>query len=261
MQARSNGRAYISQAIMGKIKVRRADEDLRELPSYSITEAAYYLGIPPSTLKTWVRGYKRRIITGVYRQYPGMIRAADPRRKLLSFYNLCEAHILDAARRRDIPTQRLRIAVEYTYEQLPGTHPLLTHEFQTAGRRIFLRGLQRDPVEASRYGQAISLKLAPTLKKFLKTLVRDPDDPRRMPIELRPIRRTSVRVSPVAINPKICSGKPIVRGTDVLASILRQRAGAGEPLSELARDYGLEITQIKRVVQYLKTAKYLRKAA
>ena len=236
---------YTSSSHMARVKVRRFAEDIRELPSYSITEAANYLGIPPSTLKTWVRGYRGR----GRRRHPPMIRPADPKRLLLSFYNLVEAHILDAARRRGVSTQRLRIAVEWANETLPGPHPLLTHKFATAGKRVFVQKLQGRTVEASRYGQIVSLRLAPVLRKFLRTIIRDPDD--KLPMEIQPIRPTSTRVGPLAINPRICSGRPVVRGTGVPAWILRHRANAGEPLSELARDYGLNIREIHKVVKYL----------
>lgn len=251
---------------MARQKVRRTDGDIRELPSYSITEAALYLGIPPSTLKTWFRGYKGP--RG--RRHPPMIKPADGRRLLLSFYNLAEAHILDAARRRRVSTQHIRTAVEWANETLAGPHPLLTHEFATAGRRVFVRKLQGKTIEASRYGQIVSLKLAPVLKRFLKTIIRGPD---RLPVEIHPIRpasakpvkargkqtrakgteerRTYVLESPLAINPKICSGRPTVRGTDVLASVLRLRVHANEPLSDLAKDYGMDTSEIYKVVKYL----------
>jgi len=248
--------------IMARQKVRRTNEDIRELPSYSITEAAIYLGIPPSTLKSWFRGYKAQ--NG--KRYPPLIKPADPKRLLLSFYNLAEAHILDAARRRRVNERKLRIAVEWANECLPGPHPLLSHEFATAGRRIFVDKLQGKgkTVEASRYGQIVDLRLAPTLKQFLKTIIRDTD---KLPIEIHPIRptprttrinkkktRVYVMESPLAINPTICSGRPIVRGTDVLASVLRHRAHAGEPLSDLSKDYGLDLSEIKKVVRYLDNA-------
>jgi uncharacterized protein (DUF433 family) len=250
---------------MARQKVRRTGGDIRELPSYSITEAALYLAIPPSTLKTWFRGYKGS--TG--KRHPPMIKPADGRRLLLSFYNLAEAHLLDAARRRRVNTKHIRTAVEWANETLPGPHPLLTHEFATAGKRVFVRKLQGKTVEASRYGQIVSLKLAPVLKRFLKTIIRGPD---RLPVEIHPIRppaklargkgkhtkakgreenRTYVLESPLAINPTICSGRPTVRGTDVLASVLRLRVHANEPLSDLAKDYGMDTSEIYKVVKYL----------
>jgi uncharacterized protein (DUF433 family) len=252
--------SYTLDASMARVKVRRSTEDIRELPSYSITEAAYYLGIPPSTLKTWFRGYRSQ--TG--KRHPPMLKPADGRRLLLSFYNLVEAHILEAARRRRVSTKRLRIAVEWANEQLPGPHPLLTHEFKTAGKRIFVQKLAEGTVEASRYGQVFSLKMAPTLKKFLTSIVRGPDD---LPIEIHPIRPVPVRArpqadegkerrvyvleGPLAINPRICSGRPVVKGTDILASVLSHRVHASESLSDLAKDYDLDSREIYKVVKYL----------
>jgi uncharacterized protein (DUF433 family) len=249
--------------LMARVKVRRTTEDIRELPSYSITEAAHYIGIPPSTLKSWFRGYKGP--TG--KRYPAMIKPADPKRLLLSFYNLAEAHILDAARRRGVNDRKVRIAVEWANECLPGQHPLLSYEFATAGQRMFVQKLQGKTIEASRYGQYVDLRLAPVLKRFLKTIIRGAD---YLPVEIHPIRptppppasppnkprkkRVYVMESPLAINPTICSGRPIVKGTDVLASVLRHRAHAGEPLSDLSKDYGLDISEIKTVVKYLDQA-------
>jgi uncharacterized protein (DUF433 family) len=242
---------------MARVKIRRYDEDIRELPSYSLTEAANYLSIPASTLKSWFRGY--RGATG--RRYPPMIRPADEDHLLLSFYNLAEAHILDAARRRGVNTRRLRIAVEWANGNLPGPHPLLTHEFATAGKRMFVQKLERQTIEASRYGQVVELRLAPVLKKFLKTIIRGKDF---LPVEIHPIRPTSrktrnaskpkrayVLESPLAINPKICSGRPVVKGTDILASILRHRLRASESASALAKDYGIKAREIYKVVKYL----------
>jgi uncharacterized protein (DUF433 family) len=248
---------------MARVKVRRRrNTDIRELPSYSLTEAAYYLGIPPSTLKTWFRGYRGP--TG--KRHPPMLKPADGRRLLLSFYNLVEAHILEAARRRGVSTKCLRIAVEWANEMLPRPHPLLTHEFKTAGKRIFLEKLEgHHTVEASRFGQFVSLKMAPTLTKFLRSIVRGPDD---LPIEIHPIRpapakpkppkgaeekqkRVYVLEGPLAINPNICSGRPVVKGTDVLASVLNHRAHASESLSDLARDYDMDSREVYKVVKYL----------
>ena len=240
--------------------MRRTTEDIRELPSYSITEAALYLGIPPSTLKIWVRGY-----WGKHGQrHKPLIRPADPKRLLLSFYNLAEAHILDVARRRRVKPDRIRMAVQWAHYALPGPHPLLSKDLATAGGRMFVRTLEGDTVEASAGGQVVELKLAPLLKKHLRSIIRDPFG---SPVEIHPVRpapklppkkkphRVYVAESPLAINPMICSGRLIVKGTDVPASMLRHRADAGEPLSDLAEDYGLDVRELKKVIEYLhKTA-------
>ena len=72
-------------------KVLRLGGDVREHPRYSIEEAADYLHVPPSTMKAWMRGQRYRT-NGRLRIFLPVIQPADPKNKLLSFYNLAEAH-------------------------------------------------------------------------------------------------------------------------------------------------------------------------
>jgi hypothetical protein len=67
--------------------------DPREVPFYTIAEAAFCVGIAPMSLHQWIYGrdYKAK---GEIRHSPGLIDAADARRGLLSFANLTEAHVL-----------------------------------------------------------------------------------------------------------------------------------------------------------------------
>ena len=67
--------------------------DVRDHPRYSISEAALYLRIPTSTLMAWTRG-QDYITGGVRRTFKPLIDLADSEHKLLSFYNLAEAHIV-----------------------------------------------------------------------------------------------------------------------------------------------------------------------
>ena len=70
--------------------MRRAKGDLyggqdpRELPAYSIPEAAHYLRLPVATLRTWVRGRYYPTLHGRQRSEP-VIHLADTERALLSF--------------------------------------------------------------------------------------------------------------------------------------------------------------------------------
>lgn len=72
--------------------------DPREVPAYGLAEAAYYLGIPTATLRSWVLGRDYSVADGT-RRFAPIIEIADRKRKLLSFINLVEAHILSALRR------------------------------------------------------------------------------------------------------------------------------------------------------------------
>jgi hypothetical protein len=72
-------------------------DDLRELPAYSIAEAAHYLRIPIATLRSWVRGRHYPTEAGE-KFFKPVIDLPDPNLASLSFVNLVEAHVLDAIR-------------------------------------------------------------------------------------------------------------------------------------------------------------------
>jgi hypothetical protein len=78
--------------------------DFRGAPAYSVAEASRYLGLPGSTVRSWVAGQ-----TGSR----AVFRPADPGPPpCLSFVNLVEAHVLAAIRKKHrVSLQRIRKAV------------------------------------------------------------------------------------------------------------------------------------------------------
>ncbi len=217
---------------MARKQQTRVSGDLREYPRYSIEEAARYLGIPESTLNSWVRGYKRK-----GRTYPAVLTLADPKRGLLSFFNLAEAYVLRFARRRDVTLSRVRLAMEYIREHFNHEHPLLRRDLATRGNSVFIRELGL-PINASSHGQ---MGIKEVLKQHLRGIKRGPDG---LPEELHPLLNKHI-----AINPAYSSGEPVVTGTGIMVSILVARSGAGDKAEELARDYGIERTTIEQAIK------------
>jgi len=93
--------------------------DPREVPAYSLAEAAYYLGVPAATLRSWVAGRMYSTAKGD-RQFRPIIEPADPKRLRLSFVNLVEAHVLSALRRehKNIRLPKIRDAIAYLRTKL-----------------------------------------------------------------------------------------------------------------------------------------------
>ena len=95
--------------------------DRRERPTYAVTEAALYLGVPKSTLRSWVYGRYYQTKHGP-KFFRPIIEPADPTKCLLSFYNLVEAHVLSSTRiDYRIQLKHIRSAVDYLREVYP-TH-------------------------------------------------------------------------------------------------------------------------------------------
>jgi uncharacterized protein (DUF433 family) len=224
--------------VMPKKRIPRFTGDVREHPRYSIEEAADYLHIPPSTMKAWLRGQHYRLPDGRIRDVEAVVQAADPAHKLISFYNLAEAHILRATRDRDIPLKNVRAAIHYVRQIIPNDpHPLLSHKFSTYGKQVFIEHLGQI-VNATRHGQ---LGMREILEQYLERIERDSLG--------KPRQVFPIYSSHIAINPFLSSGKPVVRGTGIMLSILIDRAKSGESIPDLAQDYGLQPLEIQEAIQ------------
>ena len=70
---------------------RTRTNDPRELPAYTLSEAAHYLGVPAATIRYWSVGRDN---------YAPLIEVPAHAPTLLSFLNLTELHVLAAIRRQ-----------------------------------------------------------------------------------------------------------------------------------------------------------------
>ncbi len=219
---------------------RRPDRmrgELREFPRYSISEAAFYVRIPTTTLMAWARGQDYRTRLGVHRTFEPLIELADPKNKLLSFYNLVEAHMLRSTTERGVPLKNVRKALDYIRDTIPGRHPLLMHDFEVSGKEVFIQHLG-DTVNATRYGQLAMRKI---LDRYLKRIERDA---KGLPLRVFPINSKRL-----VIDPQFSSGKPIVKDRGIVASVLWGRNRTGETIPEIAKDYGLTEIEVKEAIE------------
>jgi uncharacterized protein (DUF433 family) len=223
---------------MARKKIVRLGGDVREHPRYSIEDAAHLLRIPLSTMKAWCRGQTYRSkSTGKVHSFTSVLIPASPTEGLLSFYNLAEAHVLRATRERNIPLANVRRALAYIREQIPTTkYPLISHEFLTYGKSVFIEHLG-DTINATAHGQKAMREM---LDKYLQRIDRDGLG---MPITLYPMNTQYL-----SINPTISSGQAVVKGTRIMACVLAARRKSGESYDELIQDYGLTHSQIEHAI-------------
>jgi uncharacterized protein (DUF433 family) len=215
----------------------RTEGDVREFPRYSISEAAFYVRIPATTLHAWAQGQNYVTSTGLHRTFRPLIDLADKKNKLLSFYNLVEAHILRSTTERGVPFRNVRKALDYVQETIPGAHPLLTREFETSGKELFITHLGAT-INATAHGQTAMREI---LQEYLTLVPRD-----GFGLPLRVFPRNSKHL---AIDPLFSSGKPIVRDRGITASVLWGRNKSGESEKEIAADYGLTELEVKEAIE------------
>ena len=86
-------------------RLRMRANDPRELPAYTISEAAHYLAVPAATIRYWSVGRD---------DYAPLIEVPEHVPTLLSFLNLTELHVLAAIRRKhEVKMPSIRRAIQY----------------------------------------------------------------------------------------------------------------------------------------------------
>ena len=219
-------------------------DDVREAPTYGITEAAHYLRVPTSTIRWWVTGRSYHVETGHQLSKP-IIEPPSAESNLLSFINLIEIHVLDAIRRKHrIPLDKVRTALCYLKKEFQSKHPLADAEFETDGMNLFVQ----------KYGQLINISEAGQLaiKELLQAHLRRIDrDTSGLPLRLYPFTRKRETNEPkaVVIDPYVSFGRPVLKGTGIATSVIAERYKAGESMDELAKDYGRNRLEIEEAIR------------
>ena len=198
------------------------ERDLREVPAYSIAEAAGYLHIPKSTLRAWLLGQQ---------SFRSVIDIADRKGRRLSFINLVEAFVLAGIRREhSIPLPKVRKAVEFLRRKFNSDRPLADELFTTDGVHLFVEKFGA-LVGATQGGQ---IQLRDIILDRLKHIRRGP---KGVPEKIVLFPGASKRSASVVIDPRLSFGRPVLDGPGVRTSILAERFTAGESIDELAREY------------------------
>lgn len=233
-----------------------ATDDIRAMPCYSVPEAAHYLRIPATTLRSWVRGRKYPTSEGDQFFRP-VIELPDDSQNLLSFINLVEIHVLDAIRHdHRISLHKVRIAIDFIKEKLKSDHPLAYHKLETDGLDLFVE----------EYGQLINVSRAGqlVLRNLLQAHLRRIDrDSAGYALRLYPFTRKCLsqqrieEPKAIAIDSRISFGRPTLAGTGIPTAIIAERYKAGEAMGALADDYDrptLEIEEAIRCELYTRAA-------
>ena len=97
-----------TQAMASKVDIY-GGKNPRELPLYTIADAARVVRIHPATLRTWVLG-RSYDTQGGSKTWRPLIRRADPKVARLSFTNLVEIHVLSALRGKKVQVDHIRSA-------------------------------------------------------------------------------------------------------------------------------------------------------
>lgn len=223
--------------------------DPRNQPAYPLTEAARYLKLPAATLRAWTLGRRYPTTQGKSHFRP-LIRPASGKPPVLSFSNLIEAHVLRALRAdHGVSVKAVRQAVEFAEKKLGIERLLLRPELCSDAGQVFL----------DRYGELIELSasgqlaMRQVLQAHLKRVTWDAE---RFPIRLHPfvVGEATGPAMPIAIDPRIAFGRPVVIRRGISTAAIVARIDAGEAVADLATDYELSLAEIEDAVLYERVA-------
>ncbi len=257
------------------------NNDIYNIPAYSVTDAARYLRIPVGTLRSWLQ--RRSYLTKDGKQYSQpLIERPDAERPQISFTNLVEAHMLRSIRKiHGVRLDQVRKALDYLDQQFGLPHPLARIEFQTNGVDLFvdsveqlvgeskdeqltLRGTSKNPDALESVNRIPRLFHSVrevvnqgSLKSALNHLLTRVEwDEQGLATRLFPsssttptaISREEPRV--VAIDPRLSFGRPVIAGISIPTQAIAERYEAGESPESIAYDYDCDLSQVHDAIRF-----------
>ncbi len=146
----------------------------------------------------------------------------------------------------------LRQAIDYAEREIGIEHLLLRQELCFDAGQLFLE----------RYGELINLSASGQLamRQVLQAhLKRVNWDAERFPVRLHPFVSSvsadaALAAMPIAIDPRVSFGRPVVISRGISTATIADRIDAGETVDALAADYDLSITEIEQAVVYERAA-------
>jgi len=219
--------------------------DPNELPRYAVPEAAHYLRMSETTLKSWVAG-RSYPVSGGERHWAGLIKRPDDADPRLSFSNLIEAHVLLALRKQyGVKMKEVRESLEVAQAKFEISRVLLSPQLRATKGNVFLKQINR-LTNLSKGGQEAMPEI---LEAYLERIDWNIAG---MPDRMYPLTRPAALGAPklLTIDPRIAFGRPVVKRNAITTSAIAERFRAGESISDLADDYDLEVIEVEEAIRY-----------
>ena len=206
-----------------------------EVPIYSVAEAARLVGMHPSTLSTWAKGYERHFADRrAVRMGPVITSLTDQQHGTrLPFIGLVEAAVVQAFRRTDLPLQRIRVALEVLKAQGELAHALASQGLMTDGADVLY-----DYASSEHDGQLGLLTVVKSGQRVYTDLIADYLERITFGDEwatemVVPVTEREV----LRVRPNVAGSKPLFIRSGAPLDAVRDRVLAGEPVASVAGDF------------------------
>ena len=204
------------------------------LPAYRVVDAARYCGLSSRGIRAWVRGFVEFDSAPVARPFP----------MALSYYELVELAFVATFFGVGAPLSWIRGVRERAVHELRSDYPFVQESWRNEGHLLLHdMGLGdgpdlRDHLVSTGCCQGAGWS-ASVLERFEQF---------DYEYELALVWHLSGRGSPVAVDPRVCFGAPMVRG--IPTRILKGRWEAGETPYEIHEDFDLSLTDVLYALEF-----------
>jgi len=223
-------------------------------PLYTVGEAARYLAVPESTVRTWAHGYTKRrehapdvtgtpILTTVG-------RVGGTGGPVIPFIGLAEGLVLTAMRQSGVPLQRIRPALATLDEQFGLRHALASRKLYTDGAEVLYDYADSagDEETAGAVRELVVVRSNQRLfndivEQYLRRLTFGDDGYPRL------IRLPGYHVAEVVVDPGRGFGQPIFAHGGARIEDALGMFRAGETLETVAEEYRVPPAELEDAVR------------
>lgn len=225
-----------------------------DVPIYTIAEAARYLDVPVSTLRSWTHGYRRHV-DGKADDVVGTPVVTELRRQqaqgpVIPFIGLAEGLVLAAMRRSGVPLQRIRPALARLEAEFGLGHPLASRRLYTDGAEVLFDYAEScgDATAARAARELVVVRNSQRVfneivESYLRRVEFGDDGYARL------IHLPAYEVADIVVDPDRGFGQPVfARGGARLEDALALFR-AGDSLEVVADEFGIPIDQLEDAVR------------
>lgn len=208
-------------------------------PIYSLSEAAQIVRAPSTSFARWAHGHRfKQRRAGEWGWTPPILTGVrEGRGFTVPFNALAEGYIVEAFRRAGLPMARIRPAVEVLRNELGIENALLSERLKTDGVEILVENGDRELV----------------VVRNQQGVFRDVVDQYLQSIRYRDgfvefVRLPAFERVEVVVDPMRNSGQPTIARLGVRVDDVVSRVRAGEPMIEVAEDFGLAEPELQSLL-------------
>jgi uncharacterized protein (DUF433 family) len=205
---------------------------------FTVFEASRYLGVPNSTLRSWIEPVDGPPLVSSFDR-----RGHQPR---LSFLGFAEAFVISVARRAGVKPHRIREGVEAVRRSIGVDYALATHRLYVDKAELLVApegGVDPNDPEDLEVARSRQIQMTQTVKRQLRHISYGEDG------VAATLTLPSFEVVTVIVDPHQAFGAPIIRRTGTRVRDVISLWRADEDLRDIAYDFDLTVDEVQDVIR------------